>query len=381
MRSAIFLVCLTACSSSSFDIASTDSAAQEADSSAEETSITEDTAIEDGGTSEGSPGCPSSADPLEIWVDAASSAATPTGDKACPFAHVADAADFLARLPAKPRTIRVAMGTYEEARAVRLAKGIRLIGSGAATVIKGSSVCNDGGLFPCIVRLDQGASIESVTVTGLKAADAIAILALGGSNVGPAVYALGNTTGLQTEGVGDITVTGPNNRFDNNTTYGVFHTANGRLLFTGGSCSGNNNGMRIGLSISGTVPISEVKNLIANDNFIGLRIVADGSAKVRNSTFRNNRFGVIAVSGVANSIDLGTGSSAGGNVFGANMLAGVCAPNEIRSKLPLVGNTWPSCTTTPVAFAAGDCDKLGSYADVWYTGAYTPDKTGCMVGM
>lgn len=364
---------------------------------------------------ETTPLCPTIAsDPVEVFVDAAGSAFKPNGTASCPFAHVNDATALIATLAPKDRTIRVKGGTYKETGAVVLAARTTLSGAGVGTTtISGGGACLGAGT--CVLRVLSGAVVDglsvdasgggkhgivtaggdsglarlkNVKVTGTSGDGNAGILVTAGASLGPAVEASANALGLMLWGTAKTTVSGGNNHFDKNTTFGIVAQGTGVFEWTdGGTADGNGkDGMRFGDTDTTSPPDIRITGATASSNGgAGIRFATGANGVLRDCTLYGNKFGVVAVYGTNNGFDLGTSGSSGNNRFWTvgtrNTLAGLCAVNTRTTPLPAQSNKWPMCPLTTKLLtligALATCDNITEYADVWYRGLSAPDTTNC----
>jgi hypothetical protein len=431
------LLFLVGCSSSSFEVAQrvdfdtgsvgTDDTGVASDTG---TSVTDSgttvtdsgTTVTDSGTTvvdavsvDGSTGCAAPSEVTEVWVDAVSTAKGPNGTVDCPFRHITDAISYINTLPPKARTIRVRAGTYAEGAALVLKPGISLKGAGiGVTTLSGGGTCM--GIGNCIVRLEGGALIESVTVdagptakhgivtggtdggfpiiknvkvTGAVGDGNAGILSSSGSNIGPNVDSSGNRYGLVIWGNQKVTISGGNNHFDNNAGIGINHEGTGQMFWTGGgTANGNPIGVKLGDTAGTLPPTHGIDGATITGNLeIGIRLTAVAGLKLRNSTLTENKVAIFATLGTSNTIDLGATGDNGNNVFQRtvgpallkNTNAAVCITGTRALAAPMRSNTWTVCAPAVKSLdsvsATTQCDGLPSYADVWYRGLTAPDAT------
>ena len=377
-----------------------------------------DSGIEsEGGVTEAGNACAVPVDPVEIWVDGASTAPTSNGTAGCPFRHVLDAVNYVNGLGGT-RSIKVRNGIYNETAAIILRKGVTLSGAGVGlTQISGGGACTSSPTgYKCVVRVDGGAVLERVSIdaapngkhgvvtgaaegafptvrstaiTGAGGSCCSGILATEGAILGPNIEASNNAYGLVIWANQPVNILAGTNKFDNNTIIGINHEGTGKLTFDGGSVSGNKEGIKLGQNFTATPPAHSIKNLTAVRNVeYGIRVTGVASAMVRNSTITGSKFGVIALHGASNYIDLGTAGSSGGNNFGGSMnrnsLAAICAMFTKSPPLDATGNAFPLCSAPKslddISSIAG-CEDVTTYADVWYRGGTQPITAGCTAGM
>lgn len=426
MRWAILLAPLIGCSSASFEVAPSNAPTNAIDSATAETStddgleaseIVDTTAGADAIPGETTSSCAPLGEVTEVWVDAKSAFSKPTGTADCPFRHIAEAVAFVNSLTGKPRAIRVRAGTYNESSAIVLRPQITLQGAGAMnTTISGGGSCM--GIGMCIVRVEGGATLEGVAVDAAPTAkhgvvtgntdpgglpvirnvrvygavgDGNAgILASSGAQLGPNVESSGNRFGLVIWGNQKVSITGGNNKFDKNAQVGIAHDGSGPLTFLGGgSASGNGeDGIRVGNGTTATPPIHDLAGLTIVDNVnAGIRVGPTASIVLRSSKVVGNKFGVIALFGAMNSVDLGTAADGGNNTFAGsvrNQRVGLCAVATRATAMPAVNNRWSSCAVearslNDISLSAA-CEAIASYADVYYRGMTAPDTSMCAVG-
>jgi hypothetical protein len=429
MNLRISLVCLLAavgCSSSNFEIADTTDSAT-SDETASDTGIgpvedaeppadsnSEEVIAVDGGS-----GCAAPSNPLEIWVDGATSATSATGTAACPFHRVSEAIAYANTLPlTTPRTIRVKPGVYVEDAAIILRKGLTLTGSGVGvTQLSGGGLCTSSTTgYKCVVRVDSGAILERVSIdaspngkhgvvtgeaegtfpivrstaiSGAGGSCCSGILVNSGAILGPNIESSKNAYGLTIWGSQTVKVLAGTNKFDNNTLTGINHEGTGVFSFEGGSVSNNREGIKLGDLYTATPPANSIKNLIALKNIeYGVKVTNVASAIIRSSTITGSKFGVIAIYGASNFIELGTAGVFGGNNFGSptarNSLGGLCALFTKAVPLDATGNTFPDCAeprSLDDISTTALCEAVTTYADVWYRGAQAPLLASCTKGM
>lgn len=405
------------CSSSNFEVATPESDAG-ADTSQNETAVADSTPSEDAVSppgDAGGPACSVESDPVTIWVDAASTIASPTGTTDCPFARIVDAVAFVKKLPPKPRTIRVRSGEYAELEGIILEKGMTLLGNGPKTVISGGGNCYGTSGYPCVVRVTGGAILDGVTIdagpaskTGVIADDLIptstpivrnttvtgasgdgtaGILIMGSAVLGPNIVVVKNRVGVNIWGHQTVKVLAGANKFDENVSAGILHEGNGVLAFEGGSVSGNGSGIKLGPPATALAvpPQHDIQNLVARDNAeAGIRVSTGNSLRLRKSTITGGKFGVVALFGGNNRIDLGRPDEVGGNNFGGGgtrpLLAAICAQGTTAVPMPAVGNRYPDCISKQVLANGASCETATSYADLWWRGLSEPDVSSCAKG-
>ena len=347
------------------------------------------------------------------------------GTQACPFQTIAEglAAVTTAATTGTACTVTVAPGSYDEPNIVVIAH-VTLIGSGgaAATFLTGTSTANCAS-SPCAISVNRGGTLNGfaistsssgpsdgvvgeatavddlappaiLNVTASDMNDGNGIVALGAMNIGPAVSANGNAgQGLWVSGTGTVHVIGSGNTFSSNGANGIDVTGAGALTFDGGSAINNNfNGIRLGgaagagpHTIAGLTATGNKNNGIAEYAFSGVQALT-----LRSSSLVGNGNGGLSYDygtgsqGVANPLDIGTASSAGGNTFGSTTGAGISLCNAPATQ-PADGDTFTACPpTTELVNACGSIPA--TYVDVAYTLA-TPGggnpivATGCTVGL
>ena len=374
--------------------------------------------VTDGTVVESSVGCPILTEVTEVWVDATSTVMMPTGAPSCPFRHLAEAVTFVNSLPPKARTIRLRAGTYNESVAIMLRPQVTLRGAGVeTTTIAGGGPCM--GIGSCIVRVDGGATLDGVTVdagptakhgivtgntdpggypiiknvkvTGAVGDGNAGILSSSGSLIGPNVDVTGNRFGLVIWGNQKVSITGGNNHFDKNTEIGINHEATGPLVFDGGgTVTGNGgDGVRVGGTATPTPPNHTLNGITITDNIgAGVRIMANAGATLRGNRIVGNKWGVVAIFGSTNVIDLGTASSAGNNNFGGgtvrNEKAALCAGGTRTTPMAAVTNRWVTCPTQTKSLGdistTASCESITSYSDIWWRGVAAPDAASCSFG-
>lgn len=420
--SVVGLAVLVGCSSTNFDVASSPDASDGA--------VTDSGTLVDigppgpgdtgGGTADGRPGetgvaCPVLSEPLEVWVDAASTAMTPTGASECAFRQIADAITYVTSLKPAIRTIRVRAGTYVEPVALRITPGLTLRGAGAAvTKISGGGPCTSTSADPqCVIRLEGGGTVDGVDVNGAGTplrncivtypgtgnpvvlntsvhganGDGLAgVLATGGAQLGPNFVTSGNRFGVMAWGTQGVLFTGNGNRVENNTGYGVEMQGSGPLTLTGATVTNNTNGgVRAGhiSGLGGSMPVHAMGNsVITNNGGFGIFIGANAGLKMRYVTVLSNPFGLMLVYGSSNNFDLGLDGDLGNNIFGSasgakNTRGGVCVHTTRSTSLQAVGDRWTKCDPDVKVLSGTDCNTADSYADVWYRGTTAPNLTSC----
>lgn len=420
MRLALGWVLLVGCASSSFQVASqtTDAAVDTEIADTDATAIDSGTPASDGNVGESSTGCGALTEAAEVWVDATSTFAMPSGAPSCPFRHLIEAVSYVNSLPPKARTIRVRAGTYTESAAIMLRPQITLLGAGVGkTILAGGGPCM--GIGSCIVRVDGGATLDGVTVdasptakhgivtgntdpggnpiiknvkvTGAVGDGNAGILSSSGSVLGPNVEASGNRLGLVIWGNQKVSITGGNNHFDKNTEIGINHEGTGPLVFdNGGSVNANGgDGVRLGSMATPAPPAHGIALIeVIGNAGAGIRVMANAGLTLRGCRIVSNKWGVIAVLGSTNVVDLGTGGSAGNNNFGGsgvrNERAALCVGGARASALPAVTNRWFTCPAdgkplNDISTTAG-CEAIVSYSDVYFRGLTPPDTSGCSIG-
>lgn len=386
------------------------------DTAVADSNVPLDTSVGDSLVGETVSACASPGELAEVWVDVKSTMMAPVGTSTCPFKRITDALTYVYGLGPKPRVIRVRAGRYDEPGLVQLKAGISLLGAGSGmTTIAGGGSCM--GVGTCIVRVEGGATLDGVTVDGgptakhgivtggldggnpilrnLKSTNAIGdgnagILVTSGAVIGPNVDSSGNKIGLVVWGGGATKVTGGNNHFDKNTLYGINHESGGQFTFDGGgTVTGNgSDGIRFGELTTASPPQQYVSFATIRENGdAGIRAMAHAALKLRNNIIQNNKVGVVAIYGLANSFDFGD-SDSGKNHFGnsttRNTMAGVCTLVTRTAPLPLVGNTWPGCPAGLKSLldiaATATCADISTYADVWWRGTTGPNTSVCTPG-
>jgi hypothetical protein len=420
------------CSSSNFEVSEGTDAA-----TAEDTGVATDTrtgggedadplpsdgnTVDSGGTvTEAGAACPAETNPAVIWVDAESTATSPTGTSTCPFRHVLDAVNYANSIDTTtPRQIRVRNGIYTESAAIILRKGLTLTGNGVGlTQLQGGGPCTSSTTgYKCVVRVDGGAVLERVSVDaapngrhGVVTGEPMGsspivrstvvtnaggsccagiLVSAGGAQLGPNIAANNNAYGLVLWGsIGSKIVLGTN-KFEGNSIVGINQEGTGQLVFEGGSVSKNLAGIKLGDTATTLPPNHKITGLTAIGNVeYGIRVTGVASATIRNSTITGSKFGIIAIHGASNFIDVGNGGSSGNNNFGSatnkNSLGAICAMFTRSPPFDATGNTFPYCTA-PKSLAdiatEGGCEIVTAYSDVWYRGGTLPITAGCTVGM
>ncbi|MEO7097047.1 MAG: hypothetical protein ABI175_27555 [Polyangiales bacterium] len=342
----------------------------------------------------------------DVYVDKKATGPS-TGTAACPFKTIGEATT-LSWSGSTVRTIHVAGGSpafdYPETASVVVRANVKLLGAGpAATTISKGGSCPGGG--SCVVLVEPGGILDGFNIpsgggssvvtnasTGGTLVPAVRncvvtdatvganIVIRGGADLGPnlTVTKSYGVPGVQSSGAGIIHVIGTTNAFDKNGTSGFVIDGAANLMFDGGSASGNGTH---GLRLAGTGSYG-VSNLQAIGNVsVGINVGSLGSIQLRKSTLIGNRIGLIFPQSATNNADLGTTTSAGGNVFAAstgthtNTIAGVCLANVLRT-ITAEGNTWQACPPSQGSVTGCDLDGGTPYRDVYVSPGPTLPPAG-----
>jgi hypothetical protein len=401
----LLATCLLACSSASFNVASTDDAAVDtsadgtgADSPAPDTTVVPITCNAPSHTT------------TDVYVDAAA-AAGGKGDNGCPFKTLAEAA----AVPLGPgllRTVHVAEGTYAETGYLRVRSGETYRGEpGYAKIAAGGAKCGPI-TATCLVLVEGIGALENFALEGpvdhelvlngspgqdpsarnvsVRNALSDGILVIGTSaNLGPSVSSSNNAgDGLRMVGFGTLKIVGTGNEFNGSKAAAGagIHMMSGALFVDGGT-STNSNSIGIHFDGTGNREPQTISQLTAENNRqVGLAIKNTWkNVTVRKSRFTKNAYyGVYAEFAADSKIDMGT-TEAGNNIFGGvstnNGRAGVflCGASvhvfdgAKFSLCPPTSETFPNCEAT-----------LAGYRDVAlvWAGATPPvvSAPGCTKG-
>ncbi len=358
--------------------------------------------VGDAGPDGGPPCAPPTATTVDLYVDRAYAGSIHDGSVACPWSRITDALAFVG-IPSSRRVVHVRGGTgtaplrYLEPGALSIQRNVTVRGDGPAVtvlpvdlgalilhhgaILEGFTIVGDHGVVtevgapPADV---DAATLRHATVTGAggTGTGSPCISAYGSVHLGPELVVTGcNNHGVLATG-GDIHVVGTTCSFSGNKGTGITVGVFGRLLFEGGTASGNSEaGVRLGArSVSSLKAPHLVYGLVARDNGIaGLDVWTDVPVHVGASTLLHNRFGVRITADSGAVLDLGGGlAGTGKNILGSatlgarNTHAAVCVdaahPASIRSD----DNGWSSCAPTFVQKIVPSCETGSGYADVWY---------------
>lgn len=351
----------------------------------------------------------STCDPLsstttDVYVDQRYTGSTPTGTQSCPYPTILQGMSAAGTLPpSNSVTIHVAGASpplvYNETSSVAVPANRTLLGDDGPTqtTINASGVC---GAVTCAVMVDGGGVLDGFTVrsesgSGIVTAHSntapvarnvaavgskvVGILALGSAELGPNINASNNTgNGVQSpaSASGTLHVVGTNNAFDSNGANGINVDGAAALNFEGGTASGNFQGIRLaGTSSTGGI-LHTITSLTAKNNTGPGGVVAYNgqTIKLRKSTLlANTGAGLLFTYALAGSgsLDLGTATDPGNNVFGGATtatnnrvvglrLCGVPAASVVSG----LGNSWAVCPPVETALA---CDAaISAYSDIAY---------------
>ncbi|MEO7096180.1 MAG: right-handed parallel beta-helix repeat-containing protein [Polyangiales bacterium] len=416
LSSLLLVVGVVACTSSSFDTASTDEdGGPRSDTAAGDGATIDsagggDTAIPPGDVGppgDGSTACVSlSPAATDVYVDKRFGGAVSNGTETCPFTTIT-AAIALPATASGTRTIHVAGGAipvvYNEPSSIVVPHATVLLGEGPTkTTINASGPCGTG---TCAVMVSSDAKVDGftvvsaggdgiVTATGTPAPIVLDVRAngsklngievLGAIELGPNVSANRNTRdGLHSSGFGVVHVIAGANEFDNNTLSGIEIDGNATLQIDGASASFNSlNGVRLSWSAPapGTGPQHLIVGLVATSNKnAGIAAFSGQNLKIRSSKLLTNSYGLNYQYAGTGALDLGTSVAPGGNTFGVttvatrNTMAGIflCRSRGTASQ-SAEGNGWSKCA--PSQNPTGGCDILpAAYVDIAYAGAIAGD--------
>jgi len=386
------------------------------------TDATADTALDARPDALADVNCPSLGATDEILVDSNSIAATPNGTTACPFRTIREG--LAITVAGTPRVVRV-KGTvggrvYNETTSLVVKTGVTLVSDGLGNVtITGSGGSCAGAGTNCMVQVNRGANLDgfivlgsasNVTLVSISGAGAggvgpasvkntratkavgdgaFAFLVNDGAVLGPNVESLQNpaVAGLQIYGSSPVRVTGSNTRFNNN-LWGINHEGGGSLTIEGGVAANLNakSGVRIFTALGVMHTISA---LTAGGNAEAGLVVVGGSVTLRGSVLNaDNKVGVALNGAPGVTLDLGTATTGGNNLFGTtagavnrNKYAGVCVEG-LTVELKIAGNRWTTCPPSSANLAGSCADVPGEYKDVILRGAPggTVTATGCTPG-
>ncbi|MBK7401922.1 MAG: hypothetical protein IPJ34_38145 [Myxococcales bacterium] len=348
------------------------------------------------------PCAPPTVTTIDLYVDRAYAGTIHNGSAACPWSRITDALAFVG-IPSSRRVVHVRGGTsttplrYDEPGALSIHKNVTVRGDGPIvthlpvelgalvlhhgailegfTIVGDDGVITEGGAPPADV---DAATLRHATVTGAggTGTGSPCISAHGSVHLGPDLV----VTGCKNHGVfataGDIHVVGTTCSFSGNKPTGITVGIFGRLLFEGGTASGNSEaGVRLGArSVSSLKAPHLVYGLVARDNGIaGLDVWTDVPVHVGASTLLHNRFGVRTTADSGAVLDLGGDlAGAGKNNLGSatlgdrNTHAGVCIDAAHPASIRADDNAWSSCAPSFVQKLVPSCETGSGYADVWY---------------
>ncbi len=391
------------------DGAPADAATDATDASSLEASGSDSSAPVDAG-----PCLPLTAADTDIYVDSRFTGTPATGAQSCPL-HTIQAGLSAAKSLGGPRTVHVAGAVpslvYDETGPLVIGPDITLLGAGALqTTISASGPCASGATGTCAVLVESGL-VDGFTITcpggdgvwitspsGVPIVRNVAangstgngIVAFASVTLGPNIDASNNGgSGVESpaSATGQLHVVAGINGFNGNKENGIDLSGAATLLFEGGTANNNAQGIRLSSSPPGSHSIT---GLTAKNNSGpgGLVVYGGQTLELRASTLvGNTASGLLYYYLSGSTLDLGTSSSAGNNVFGGssqtdhNGVAGVTLCGAPSSQLA-AGDSWSSCppSQSPVVCGAA---KTSPYADVAYQSSVAglnPVMGSCTVG-
>lgn len=331
-----------------------------------------------------------------IYVDSRYTGTAPTGAMACPLPTIQKGLTA-ARTLGGTRTVSVAGSTpaliYDETNSLDVTADITLAGGGVlTTTISASGPCTVGSTSgTCAVRVAAGGVLQGFTVTSPGgdgvwtatgaptpvvhdvAADGSkndGIVAYASVNLGPNISASNNgNAGVESPAgaTGVVHVILGLNGFDGNAGNGIDLSGGATLDFEGGTANENFQGIRIDTMPPGSHTITAL-TAKANSG-PGVVIYGGQTLKVRASSFLGNgASGLYYAYANGSTLDLGTSTDSGGNVFGGkssrNTTAGLTLCNAPAAQ-PADGDSWVNCPPTQAAIACGG-SASSNYTDVAY---------------
>ncbi len=338
-------------------------------------------------------------DPVDVFVDARSTASMQLGTASCPFLTISEA--LALPPPTAPRRVHVKGGVpavdYIEPRLLVLPPQLTLEGDGAERVtiggVGGGGSCAIVVSPSCTVSVAGGATLRDLTVTsatgsaievksGTGAARIEGVIATRAKQIGFAVRAdvvLDHALALDNDGDGldarTAIVTVRDSEFRLNTGHGLDLDTGATLDLTGAKIHNNGGG---GILLHNGTQFAPLAHAVTDADiqqnlFAGIDVASNASLTLRGTTMFQNEFGVLYQVGPSNTLDVGTGVEPGNNVFAGatlvnrNARAGLCMQSTRATPTQLVeGNHWRGCPPAQKKITGPFCSSNNGYSDIAY---------------